>query len=270
MLKSTVQQEGESFEHFFTDLQILLNDCGYDAAIYDDVIRDHIVFGIHKQKIREKLINEGSELTLQKCLDIARTYEMSQAQVQVMTGNKTVDVIKRQRRAPTHPMRPGASNYKPGAASYNQGSNFQHGATYHQGATGGHYNQSDKQRKQCQNCGKTHGISMCPAKGKKCLYCSNFNHFAVVCRKKKLDNSRKINEVGLNDNFSDLDLDEQYFVDTIDFDKSKNQAFATINVGPKSTSLKFKIDSGAQVNIIPRSIFRSLGIKHPLCTTHKA
>ena len=181
-----------------------------------------------------------------------------------------VDEIKRQRREPTHPKRTETSNYDPGAASYNQGSNFQHGATYHQGATGGHYNQSDKQRKQCQNCGKTHGLSMCPAKGKKCLYCSNLNHFAVVCRKKKLDNSRKINEVGLNDNFSDLDLDEQYFVDTIDFDKSKNQAFATINVGPKSTSLKFKIDSGAQVNIIPRSIFRSLGIKHPLCTTHKA
>ena len=42
------------------------------------MIRDHIVFGIKSTKEREKLINECNDLTLEKCMDISRTYELSQ------------------------------------------------------------------------------------------------------------------------------------------------------------------------------------------------
>ena len=116
MLKSRHQQDGESFEQFITDLKILLKDCGYDEAIHDDVIRDHIVFGIRSSKIREKLINEGSDLTLQKCTDIARTYEMSQAQVKVMAANpdsKSIDAVKHKirKQPPRQPSRQPIGSY---------------------------------------------------------------------------------------------------------------------------------------------------------------
>ena len=38
---------------------------------------DNIVFGVNSSKTREKLITEGTDLTLEKCIDIARTNEFS-------------------------------------------------------------------------------------------------------------------------------------------------------------------------------------------------
>lgn len=37
-------------------------------------------------------------------------------------------------------------------------------------------------RRNCWNCGKSHPPYQCPARGKQCMLCSRFNHFAQVCR----------------------------------------------------------------------------------------
>ena len=43
----------------------------------------------------------------------------------------------------------------------------------------------------CYNCGQEHPPRKCPAFGKACDYCSRPNHFALVCRKKAMD-ERKV------------------------------------------------------------------------------
>ena len=48
------------------------------------MIRDRIVFGTNSHKIREKLINQGKDLTLGKAVEIARTYQLSRAQLKSM------------------------------------------------------------------------------------------------------------------------------------------------------------------------------------------
>lgn len=84
MFKCRTQSDNETFEQFYTDLKVLFNDCSYDHTIEDEMLRDHIVFGVKSKKVREKLIEQGSELTLQKCTDIVRTYELSQKQLKTM------------------------------------------------------------------------------------------------------------------------------------------------------------------------------------------
>ena len=59
------------------------------------------------------------------------------------------------------------------------------------------------------------------------------------------------------------------FIDSINFYLSKNQVFAKIYLGPKSKTVSMKIDSGSQVNILPRSTFQSPGIECPLQKTPK-
>ena len=60
------------------------------------MIRDRIVFGTNSRKIREKLINEGKELTFDKATDIARTYKMSQSQMKSMeAGDEAVHSVNR-------------------------------------------------------------------------------------------------------------------------------------------------------------------------------
>ena len=119
----------------------------------------------------------------------------------------------------------------------------------------------------CENCGRNHSTKdLCPAKGQICNYCSKLNHFALMCRKKLRETKGKVHEVN---NESDLETEQpgehyHFFVDSIDYDKKQSQAFAKIALGPKSKIISMKLDSGSQVNIIPKSIFRSLGVTAPL------
>ena len=45
-----------------TDLKLLIKDCGYDETVHDYIIR---MFEIKSSKVREKMINEGDDLTLE-------------------------------------------------------------------------------------------------------------------------------------------------------------------------------------------------------------
>ena len=92
-----VQSNGDTIEQFVTALKVGVKDCGYgDKA--NEMVRDRIVFGVKSDKIREKLINEGSDLTLDRAIDIARTYETSRAQLKSMTSeDPKIDAINKQK-----------------------------------------------------------------------------------------------------------------------------------------------------------------------------
>ena len=60
------QGDSDTCEQFITALKVKVKDCGYDNS--DEMVRDRIVFGIKSDKIREKLIMQGSELTLDKAI----------------------------------------------------------------------------------------------------------------------------------------------------------------------------------------------------------
>ncbi|XP_045182664.2 uncharacterized protein K02A2.6-like [Mercenaria mercenaria] len=245
--RSRTQQEGEMFEQYVTDLKVLLRDCGYPVEMNEDLVRDQIVFGIRSQKIREKLINEGSDLTLQKTLDIARTVEMSQVQCQSMT-KQDIGAVKLKTKA----QQPKPFWRKKEAASSNPHVRNPKG------------NQSHQMSKQCGNCGrKSHAKgTVCPAYGQICLSCRKPNHFAKVCRSK-----RNISELQVSGLLPDLE--NNFIVDTISLDQTQNQAFITIEVGPKYKDVEFKLDTGSHVNIIPRSIWNCLGIHDPLRPTDR-
>ena len=92
-----VQEEGESFEQFLTDVKLLVKDCGYGDT--DEMVRDRVVIGCHATKTREKLVQEGSELTLEKAIDIARTDEMSKTQLETMANeDASIDSLNQRKR----------------------------------------------------------------------------------------------------------------------------------------------------------------------------
>ena len=83
-----------------TDLKVLFKECGYQAGVEDKMIRVHIVFGVKSTKVREKLINEGNALTLEKCMDIARMYELSQKQLKPMNSGEDLNVYSVKQKNP--------------------------------------------------------------------------------------------------------------------------------------------------------------------------
>lgn len=152
-----VQGPTEPVEQFITELLLLAQDCEFHDK--NEMVRDSIVFGTNSSKVREKLIMEGAELTLEKATRTARTYETSQAQLKTAENKEgSIHTIK-QRTQDSHNQRSKQPNL-PQDHEYMQPT-------------------------QCGNCGRRHYKSdKCPAKGQICHLCKKPNHFPQVCRSK--------------------------------------------------------------------------------------
>lgn len=176
MFKSRVQKDGEPFEQFVMDLKLLIKECGYETEnLRDKMVRDHIVFGIRNGKIRQELIKEGSDLTLNKAIDIARTFELSHAQSQKIDNeDKTVNYCAGARVKQGKPWG-GKSKFK--GKSDNKQKDKSEKKQFRE----------KKSKKKCTRCGKEpHPFDKCPAKGKQCAKCKMFNHFASECKSKSI------------------------------------------------------------------------------------
>ena len=154
-----VQGSSEPAEKFITDLCILAQDCDFKDP--GEMIRDRIVFGTNSPKVREKLISKGSALTLDKAVELARSFEASQAQLSAMAGSslnnpeEIVHLVQKQN------MGKGPQGTQPSNSQSLRGARL------------------------CGNCGRSHNsLSNCPTRGQTCLYCKKPNHFAEVCRSK--------------------------------------------------------------------------------------
>ena len=131
-----VQQEGESFEQFLTDLKLLVKDCGYGDP--GEMVRDRVVIGCHATKTREKLIQEASDFTLEKAIDIARTDEMSKTQLETM-ANEDASINSLSQRKPKTERTPKQKNE--------------------------HTQNKEVPSKECHKCGYKYGNNKCYAKG---------------------------------------------------------------------------------------------------------
>ena len=89
---SIIQQEGQHFDAFVTDLRKAVKTTEY--ADQDDMIRDKIVMGIHSKTTQEKLLRE-SDLTLTKAINICRAIEISKDQSKILQNEAVVHEIKR-------------------------------------------------------------------------------------------------------------------------------------------------------------------------------
>ena len=149
------QREDELFSSFVTDLRVLVKDCKYDQP--DQMVRDKIVTGIKSDDIRGKLLTEGDSLTMTKAIQIATSYETTQAQLKSMKNDSKLelDAIRKSSKK-THPSKKG----------------------------------KEEKKFLCNNCGTTHSAKQCPAFGKECRYCGKENHYEDFCFKKKADQKK--------------------------------------------------------------------------------
>ena len=70
------QQEGETIDQFITELTTRAKSCKFGEQ-HDSMIRDRIVFGVRGTRLKERLLRESSELTLEKAANICRAGKAS-------------------------------------------------------------------------------------------------------------------------------------------------------------------------------------------------
>ena len=74
------QQEGETIDQFITELKTRSRSCEFGDQT-DSMIRDRIVFGVTDIRLKEHLLRESSELTLEKAASLCRAAEATAKQL---------------------------------------------------------------------------------------------------------------------------------------------------------------------------------------------
>jgi hypothetical protein len=109
-----------------------------------------------------------------------------------------------------------------------------------------------QQQNVCSRCGVKHVFNNCPAYGKQCHNCKTYGHFAKQCRSSRRRTVREI------DNANECEESVSWLsVNMV----AKSDIYCdkwTCGVKVGREPIQFKIDSGADVNVIPFLLFKKL------------
>ena len=204
-------------DNFITALHCLAEHCSY-GELSDEMIRDRIIVGLRDAAVAQKL-QMDHELTLDKAVTLARQSEAVKTQQSVV--------------------RPPAINNSISIEAIK--SNRQ---TYHRKPQ----KSSGMQRQDspiCTRCGKSppHTKDKCPAKDAVCRRCSKRGHFQKLCRSKHTSEPT-INQIE----------EEDAFLGVVHSKQSLDPWM--VNLYLNKQSLEFKIDTGADVTVIPASVYK--------------
>ena len=216
IFNTRVQGSNETIDAYVTELRLQAKNCEF-GVLSNELIRDRIVVGIRDDSVRSRLLRE-SELDLQKAVDICRATEQTRSHMDALKNPAiTIDDVKRD---PTKSKRTETPRHKRG--KFNQQTLVV----------------------QCKYCGTSHERNKlkCPAVGKTCKKCGKQNHFAKVC--KSVLNTHPVDTHDLYVGSVEQDRN----VDTV----SSTEEEWNITVEIFNKPLKFKLDTGAKCNVLPK------------------
>ena len=210
----------------------MTRNCAF-GTLEEELIRDRIVCGVSSEKIKERLLRER-DLTLDKAIDLCRAEEQSKTQLKCISEEVSADlslvhaINPRPKRQPT----------------------VSHGSLPNEEAGAVKPISNQHPTSICRNCGYQHKRDKCPAFGKRCNKCHKFNHFARYCRSSK--GVSTLTQKEEEEEHSDAD---ELVVGTLNakqtVEMGVNECFASFRV--QDRVIKFKIDTGSQVNVMPLS-----------------
>ena len=105
------QESHESIDVYATAMRALAATCEF-GALKDEMIRDHLVYGITENSVQRKLLQEP-KLSLENCLDICRSAEAPSAHSKAISGQSrstdkpvdTVNALDKRRKSKAPPKR---------------------------------------------------------------------------------------------------------------------------------------------------------------------
>ncbi|GFS50337.1 retrovirus-related Pol polyprotein from transposon 297 [Trichonephila clavipes] len=218
---SCIQLEGQAIETHVTQLKTLASTCEFSEQ-ENGLIRGHIVLGIKDSGLQERLLRENN-LNMEKAIEIVRAAEASREQVRNMKyDTATINFVKENQNKPK--------------TQYN-----------------------------CKKCGRKHKPRECPAFGKICAKCKKKNHFAA----KFFQSTKNIHEMNVPENemvyFNSVNENETKCAmkNSTDFNFKNVEMVSettwyknvSLDVSNKFFDVNFKLDTGAEVNILPLCIF---------------
>ncbi len=152
------QLQGETCIQFVSVLRQLMSKCDYVDEFKVELLRDRFVAGCSSDKIREPLMLENDDMTLDQALVIANNCERVAVESKSVVSGTQVD--------DSSVLRVTAKQHLNRSKSVGKGACFS-----------------------CGKLGHHKGDLKCPASGRKCNICKGEGHFAACCKRKQQGNS---------------------------------------------------------------------------------
>lgn len=211
--------------------------------MHDSLIRDRIVCGVKEERLRSRLLREA-DLTLQKAIDICRANETTQSQMKVLKEEVDMQSVQRLNKS--------RGNAKRFVKEHKSPREHETDAS-------------------CAKCGYRHAPMKCPAFGQTCNACKKRNHYAKMCKQARSENRTKKMHTVEHEHEQD---DEFPFLGTLEVKHNTSHVETIVNAQMKTEKEKwtetlcingrnvtFKLDTGAECNVISHRVFKSLKLK---------
>ncbi|CAB4033003.1 retrotransposon-like family member retr-1 [Paramuricea clavata] len=206
-----------------------------------------IICGISDNALRERMLREPN-INLQKAVELGQASEQTKLHAQQLTEDmeKKIHKVHRQKREKERRDK-NRDRFK------------------------SHSPERDNLIKNCKFCAGRHQRGKCPAYGQKCNKCQRRNHFARCCKQTvhQVDDSQDrasfesssesdfvIESLVATESEAASEVQQALKIDPLNSDTSAGHWSVTLNAG--SQDIPFKIDTGAQVNVLPKKLYNKL------------
>ncbi|UYV78984.1 K02A2.6-like [Cordylochernes scorpioides] len=213
------QKLNQTFDDFVTEIKSKAEDCEFEN-IKDSLIRDRIVLGCRDTTLREKYL-QNPDLTLSLAINQGQAAEASQKQLRNIEKD-SIDAIRKNSN----------ERYKPTTSLKN---------SYTSNPVRANFNKSIR----CSKCNMAHDFGKCPAYGKECYKCRQPNHFANCCKNRAIRCIQEIEE----------EKDNLLIIDSIMVGQVLRKPWKEL-IYIQGHPVDIKLDTGADVNILPESLIK--------------
>lgn len=236
------QESGEPFQSFYARLKKLSVLCEF-GELEDSILKTRIILGITDKELQQRLLR--NEHSLSDIISYCKNTEEALNNQRVINKDEvSVSKVSTFRRR------------RPQSALSNK-------TNYSKSHKFGKKAPSSQEEYDCRRCGRRHIPRNCPAYGKTCSCCRKKGHFTTQCNKK----TRKVHLM-----HDSLDSHNDEYSSDEDYSLGKNCKLATLICSLSSNNgwvqdckinnhnIRFKIDTGADISILPFSVLKQIGI----------
>lgn len=214
------REAGQTFDTWLRVVKDRAKACRFETP--DAMVRDKLVFACQDDTAKLKLYDIGASLTLEKAVEILQMREMTKQEL-ASSKTSTIDALSK------------------GSSSSTREQKLP--VRHQDGPTN------------CGYCNRKHknGNKNCPAANKICMKCQKVGHFAIVCR----GAAAGVRTVSHEQADAELFREEEFYVGGVN-EKSTTTSDAGWHIRLKvgSRQLSWCIDTGAQVTVMPDTVYK--------------